>query len=154
MRVGLLGGTFNPVHRCHLTIAGQARDAMQLDRILFIPTGDPPHKDHCALAPAAHRVAMVRLAVEEHPSFAVSDIELRRTGKSYSIDTVRTCRNSTGPAYISFLSSVSMRLLISPPGKNRRSYSALVTLSSSPALPFRSACSRPCRSSLQRRRTH
>ena len=104
MRLGLLGGTFNPVHRCHLTIAGQARDAMQLDRILFVPTGDPPHKEHHALAPAAHREVMVRLAVEGHSSFAVSDIELRRTGKSYSIDTVRALQEMYGPdAHLFFI---------------------------------------------------
>ncbi|MET0514463.1 MAG: nicotinate-nucleotide adenylyltransferase [Nitrospiraceae bacterium] len=103
MRLGLLGGTFNPIHRCHLTIAGVARDAMQLDRILFVPTGDPPHKEHHALAPAVHREVMVRLALEGHPSFAVSDIELRRTGKSYSIDTVRALLEVYGPGTQLFL---------------------------------------------------
>jgi nicotinate-nucleotide adenylyltransferase len=98
MRLGLLGGSFNPIHDGHLAIAAQTRDALHLDRILFIPTGDPPHKAPGSLAPATHRAAMVRLAIAGEPSFALSDIELRRTGTSYSIDTVRALQGQLGPA--------------------------------------------------------
>jgi nicotinate-nucleotide adenylyltransferase len=98
MRLGLLGGSFNPIHNCHLTIAAQTRDALNLDRVLLIPTGDPPHKDLGSLAPARHREAMVRLAIEGEPSFGLSDIELRRQGKSYSIDTIRALQAEMGPA--------------------------------------------------------
>ena len=98
MRLGLLGGSFNPIHNCHLTIAAQTRDALNLDRVLFIPTGDPPHKDLGSLAPARDREAMVRLAIAGEPSFGVSDIELRRLGKSYSIDTIRALQAEMGPA--------------------------------------------------------
>lgn len=98
MRLGLLGGSFNPIHDGHLAIAAQTRDALHLDRILFIPTGDPPHKAPGSLAPATHRAAMVRLAIEGKPSFELSDIELQRTGTSYSIDTVRALRGQMGPA--------------------------------------------------------
>ncbi|HEU4503066.1 MAG TPA: nicotinate-nucleotide adenylyltransferase [Nitrospira sp.] len=87
--VGLLGGTFNPIHNGHLEIARQTRDALHLKRIVFIPTGDPPHKPQENLAPARDRYEMVRLAVASDPSFTVSDIEVRRPGKSYSIDTIR-----------------------------------------------------------------
>ena len=87
--VGLLGGTFNPIHNGHLEIARQTRDALHLKRIVFIPTGDPPHKHQEDLAPARDRYEMVRLAVASDPSFTVSDIEVRRPGKSYSIDTIR-----------------------------------------------------------------
>lgn len=97
MRLGLLGGAFNPVHNGHLTIARQTREALGLDRILFIPTGDPPHKQAKSLTPAEHRYEMVRLAVESDPFLAVSDIELRRPGKSYSIDTVRSLQREYGP---------------------------------------------------------
>ncbi|HET6675690.1 MAG TPA: nicotinate-nucleotide adenylyltransferase [Nitrospiraceae bacterium] len=97
MRLGLLGGTFNPVHNCHLKVAAQTRDALALDRILFIPAGDPPHKAPDSLAPARHREAMVRLAIEEEPSFGLSDMEVRRPGRSYSIDTVRALRAELGP---------------------------------------------------------
>ncbi|MGQ0810464.1 MAG: nicotinate-nucleotide adenylyltransferase, partial [Nitrospiraceae bacterium] len=97
LRLGLLGGTFNPIHRCHLAIAAHARDRLSLDRILFIPTGDPPHKSAQSLAPSKHRYEMVRLAVGEDPTFAVSDIEVRRTTKSYSIDTVRALQRESAP---------------------------------------------------------
>jgi nicotinate-nucleotide adenylyltransferase len=89
MRLGLLGGSFNPIHHGHLSIARRVRENLQLDQVLFIPTGDPPHKRDGALAPAQDRYEMVRLAVADDPAFAVSDIEVQRTGKSYSIDTVR-----------------------------------------------------------------
>jgi nicotinate-nucleotide adenylyltransferase len=98
MRLGLLGGSFNPIHNCHLTIAAETRDALGLDRVLFIPTGDPPHKASGSLAPAGHREAMVRLAIEGEPSFGISDIELRRAGKSYSIDTIRMLQAEMGPS--------------------------------------------------------
>ncbi|WP_173049665.1 nicotinate-nucleotide adenylyltransferase [Nitrospira sp. KM1] len=96
MRLGLFGGTFNPVHNGHLSIARQTREVLELDRILFIPTGDPPHKTEIALATSRDRSEMVRLAIESEPTFELSDIEIRRTGKSYSIDTVRSLRQSYG----------------------------------------------------------
>jgi nicotinate-nucleotide adenylyltransferase len=98
MRLGLLGGSFNPIHNCHLTIAAETRDALGLDRVLFIPTGDPPHKASDSLAPGVHREAMVRLAIKDEPFFGISDIELRRAGKSYSIDTIRILQGEMGPA--------------------------------------------------------
>jgi nicotinate-nucleotide adenylyltransferase len=96
MRLGLLGGTFNPVHNGHLAIARQTREALALDRILFIPTNDPPHKPYQSLAPAKDRYEMVRLAVGADTAFAISDVELRRAGKSYSIDTVRLLQQEYG----------------------------------------------------------
>jgi nicotinate-nucleotide adenylyltransferase len=96
LKLGLLGGSFNPIHKGHLAIAGQVLDKVQLDRVLFIPTGDPPHKRDGSLAPAKHRYEMVRLAIADTPSFGLSDMELRRTGKSYTIDTVRTLRRQFG----------------------------------------------------------
>ncbi len=89
LKLGLLGGSFNPIHNGHLTIAHLVRDKLRLDQVLFIPTGDPPHKRGGSLAPAKDRYEMVRLALADAPSFALSDIEIRRTGKSYSIDTIR-----------------------------------------------------------------
>ncbi|OGW66956.1 MAG: nicotinate (nicotinamide) nucleotide adenylyltransferase [Nitrospirae bacterium RIFCSPLOWO2_02_FULL_62_14] len=104
MRIGLFGGTFNPIHNCHLTIAAQIRERLSLDQILFIPTGDPPHKPHDGLAPASHRLEMVRLAVAADSAFAVADIEIRRQAKSYSIDTVRALRDHYGSeADLSFI---------------------------------------------------
>ena len=88
MHIGLFGGTFNPIHCCHLQIAEQVQTACKLDRILFIPTGDPPHKDITSLASAHHRLAMVEKAIEPNPALAVSDIETRSTSVSYTVDTV------------------------------------------------------------------
>jgi len=98
MNIGLFGGTFNPIHNCHLTIAAQIRERLSLDQILFIPAGDPPHKPQDNLAPASHRLEMVRLAIADHPAFAVSDVEVLKSTKSYSIETVRTLRDHYGPA--------------------------------------------------------
>lgn len=98
MKIGLFGGTFNPVHHCHLAVATQVKERLNLDRILFIPTGDPPHKPSGSLAPAAHRMEMVRLAIAGDPSFAVSDVETQRPTISYSVETVRTLKEAYGQA--------------------------------------------------------
>lgn len=95
-RIGLFGGSFNPIHNGHLGIARQALEALPLDEVLFIPTGDPPHKPEGGLASAPDRYEMVRLAVAGEPAFSVSDIEVRRPGKSYSIDTLRELRRRYG----------------------------------------------------------
>ena len=88
MHIGLFGGTFNPIHRCHLQIAEQVKTECGLDRIIFIPTGDPPHKDSTTLAPAHYRLAMVQMALEPIDSFSVSEIEIRSSDVSYTVDTV------------------------------------------------------------------
>ena len=97
MKIGLFGGTFNPIHRCHLVIAAQARDRLRLDRIVFIPSGHPPHKPSEPLAEARHRLEMVRRAIAGDPSFQVSEVGVRRATTSYSIETVRTLRGEYGP---------------------------------------------------------
>ncbi len=97
-RLGLFGGSFNPIHNCHLTIAHHVHERMQLSQVLFIPTGDPPHKRNSSLAPANVRFEMVRLAIADSPLFIVSDIEIQRKGKSYSIDTVRALQHHYGPS--------------------------------------------------------
>jgi nicotinate-nucleotide adenylyltransferase len=91
-----LGGTFNPIHNGHLAIARQAREALALDRVVLIPTGDPPHKPDQHLAAAKDRYEMVRLAVASDPSLSVSDVEVRRSGKSYTIDTIRLLQQEYG----------------------------------------------------------
>ncbi len=88
LRVGIFGGTFNPIHLGHLLLAETAREALSLDRVLFIPVGQPPHKRVPGLLNGAARLRMVQLAIKDHPGFAASDLELQRTGPSYSIDTV------------------------------------------------------------------
>lgn len=98
IRLGIFGGSFNPIHNGHLAVARQAHEILKLDRTIFIPTGDPPHKQNGALAPAQHRYEMVRLAITGTPTFDLSDIEITRQGKSYSIDTVRELQRQYGPA--------------------------------------------------------
>lgn len=95
MRTVLFGGSFNPVHVGHLVMAEAAREALRADRVLWIPCREQPHKGRGDLAPARDRLAMVRLAVRGNPRFAVSDIEVRRPGPSYTIDTVERLRRST-----------------------------------------------------------
>lgn len=86
--IGLLGGTFDPIHCGHLLAAEQAREQAGLDEIWFLPTHIPPHKSREGLTPAHHRLTMVQLAIEDHPAFRVSDEELHREGPSYSYDTM------------------------------------------------------------------
>lgn len=95
MRLVLFGGTFNPIHNCHLRIASQTRERIGVDRILFVPANDPPHKS-TSLAPARDRYEMVKLATAGDPTFALSDIELRRPDKSYSIDTIQALQQEHG----------------------------------------------------------
>jgi nicotinate-nucleotide adenylyltransferase len=88
-RVGVLGGSFNPVHYGHLLLADEVVEALGLERLLFVPAASPPHKPAAQLAPAAARYEMVRLAIAGYPRFAVSDLELRRSGPSYTVDTLQ-----------------------------------------------------------------
>ena len=86
--IGLMGGTFDPIHVGHLAIAEEARDALGLDRILFVPAGTPPHKPASEVTATDHRVAMVALAIADNPDFELSRIEVDRPGPSYTVDTV------------------------------------------------------------------
>ncbi|HYK94870.1 MAG TPA: nicotinate-nucleotide adenylyltransferase [Candidatus Dormibacteraeota bacterium] len=86
--VGLMGGTFDPIHVGHLAIAEEARDALGLDRIVFVPAGQPPHKPSGAVTAAEHRVAMVELAIAGNAAFELSRTEVDRPGLSYTVDTV------------------------------------------------------------------
>lgn len=93
-RIGILGGTFNPVHIGHLAMAEVARDRCRLDRVIFVPCFRPPHKRIARLTRPADRYHMVKLAIQGHPAFELSDVEIKRQGKSYSIDTVRYFRRT------------------------------------------------------------
>lgn len=88
MRIGVYGGSFNPVHLGHLIAAECCREQAGLDRVLFVPAATPPHKLDQSLAAAAHRVAMLELATGGHDAFAVSTAEIDRGGVSYTIDTI------------------------------------------------------------------
>ncbi len=85
--VGIFGGTFDPIHIGHLIIAEQALDSLKLEKIIFIPNGNPPHKS-ISYAKKDHRLKMIQLAIEDNRRFEVSDIEINKTEKSYTVDTI------------------------------------------------------------------
>src|ERR1044071_361530 len=103
MRIGIFGGTFNPIHCRHLRSAEDVREAFSLDRVYFVPAARPPHKSGKALVPAVHRLRMVELAIADNPCFAASSIEIERTGPSYSIDTIRYFLSEFRPAALAFI---------------------------------------------------
>jgi nicotinate-nucleotide adenylyltransferase len=99
LRLGLFGGTFNPVHYGHLRSAEEVCEALGLTRLWFIPAGHPPHKTTGEITPFEMRLEMTRLAVGNHPVMTVADLEGRRPGRSYSIETLRQIRQEMGPAW-------------------------------------------------------
>jgi nicotinate-nucleotide adenylyltransferase len=98
-RLGLFGGTFNPIHYGHLRSAEEVCEALNLTRLWFIPAGHPPHKTAESVTPFEVRLEMTRLAVGEHPLMSVSDLEGRREGRSYSVETLRQIRREEGPGW-------------------------------------------------------
>jgi nicotinate-nucleotide adenylyltransferase len=88
MKTGVLGGSFNPIHVGHLILASEIREIAQLDSVLFVPAYSPPHKTASDMVSGRHRLRMVDMAVADNPFFKASDVELRRGGVSYTIDTI------------------------------------------------------------------
>jgi len=86
--LGVFGGTFDPIHLAHLAVAEEAAEAMGLERVVFMPAGEPPHKPRRVISAAEHRLAMVELAIAGNERFAVSRMELDREGPSYTVDTL------------------------------------------------------------------
>ncbi len=95
-RLGVLGGSFDPVHLAHLLMAETVREALELDLVLFVPTGVQPLKQDRPVTPAGHRVKMLELALEGNPNFAISRVDVDRKGPSYTVDTVRQLRQGWG----------------------------------------------------------
>lgn len=110
--LGILGGTFDPVHFGHLVAAEFVRDACRLERIIFIPAARPPHKDLDHVLASRHRYNMVELAIEDNPDFAVSAMELDRQGLSYTVETITSCRQLYPKAKIYFILGIDALLLI------------------------------------------
>lgn len=111
-RLGILGGTFNPIHMGHLLIAQSALEAHDLAKVVFIPCATPPHKRTPSLAPAANRMAMVNAAIAGDVRFESSDLEIARGGPSYAIDTVRVLRREHPDCELCFvIGSDSLREL-------------------------------------------
>ncbi len=97
MKIGVLGGTFDPVHRAHIAVAEAARDALTLDRVLLVPAGRPMSRPDHPVAPDKDRVAMLRLAVKGKPGLEVSTIEMERPGPTYTVDSIAQLRKYYGP---------------------------------------------------------
>jgi nicotinate-nucleotide adenylyltransferase len=95
LSIGLLGGTFNPIHFGHLRMAQELAEALSLNEVRFIPSANPPHKN-TPLVSAKDRAAMVQLAIADNPSFKFDDRELKRTGASYTVDTLLSLRTELG----------------------------------------------------------
>lgn len=91
-----MGGTFDPIHYGHLVIAEEVRARLNLTEVLFIPTGDPPHKPGLSVTAAEQRASMVQLAIASNPHFVLSRIEIDRPGPSYTVDTLRQLRGQWG----------------------------------------------------------
>jgi len=92
--LGIFGGTFDPIHNAHLAVAQEAAEALGLERVVFIPAGQPPHKPDREIATAEHRLAMIELAIAGNDRFAVDPVELRRAGPSYTVDTLEALHAS------------------------------------------------------------
>ncbi len=95
-RIGIIGGTFDPIHYAHLAIAEEVYHALGLTQMLFVPAGQPPHKTGSPVTAAHHRLAMLKLAIAENPHFACSLVDLQRTGPSYTVDMLRLLRQEVG----------------------------------------------------------
>ncbi|MBE7028485.1 MAG: nicotinate-nucleotide adenylyltransferase [Ruminococcaceae bacterium] len=102
-RIGLFGGTFDPVHKGHVMVAEIAKKEMELDEVIFIPAGNPPHKEDKKIADGTHRLNMLLLATEDMPYFKVSDIEIRKKEKSYSVDLIKHFRKELKKTELFFI---------------------------------------------------
>lgn len=102
-RIGVLGGTFDPIHLGHLVLAEQVKEKLRLERVIFIPSASPPHKTKRKLSLADDRFQMTKLALEGNPDFLISNIELKRGGASYTVDTLRELKKLYADSEIYFL---------------------------------------------------
>ena len=103
MRIGIYGGTFDPIHCGHLALAEDARCYLALDTILFVTAGQPWMKENTKVTGASHRLAMVELAVQERPHFEMTNMEVKRTGPTYTLETMRELHEKYGPRAELFL---------------------------------------------------
>ena len=140
-RIGIFGGTFNQIHIGHLRSAEEVREAQGLDRILFIPSATPPHKRADGLVSAAHRLAMVRLALAGNPHFRVSAMEIERRGRSFSVDTLLALRARLPRARFAFILGIDAFREIAT-WKSYRSIFALCDLVVTSRPPVRAAALR------------
>lgn len=151
MKIGVFGGTFNPVHYGHLRAAEEVRERLGFDKILFIPSGKPPLKSR-HIAPAAHRYEMLHIAMRSNPVFELSDIECRKKGKSYTVETIAELQARYPRATIAFILGTDAFLDIPNWWQPERliAMSDFVVISR-PGFPFRMLSSSPYLSKGHRR---
>jgi nicotinate-nucleotide adenylyltransferase len=106
MRLGIMGGTFDPIHNGHLFTAEEARVRFRLNNVLFIPNGNPPHKKDYPITPARHRYAMTLIATHANRSFGCSPMEMNRPGPSYTIDTLTLLREQNPDAELYYITGI------------------------------------------------
>ena len=111
-KLGIFGGTFNPVHNGHLSLCTQLADALEIPKVLLIPTAIPPHKRAPELASGEHRLAMCRLAAQSDPRFCACDLELRRQGNSYTVETLRELGRLSPSAQLFLLMGTDMFMTV------------------------------------------
>jgi len=111
-KLGILGGTFNPIHYGHLSAAETIRERLNLSKILFIPSYQPPHKHEADIPSAQHRMNMIELAIAGNPAFESSDIEITRRGKSFTIDTIEALVRRQPQAELYFIIGIDSFLEI------------------------------------------
>jgi nicotinate-nucleotide adenylyltransferase len=126
MRLGLFGGTFDPIHLGHLILAEQCREACALDQVWFVVAGAPPHKQG-ERTPVVHRIEMVRIAIAGHPGFVASDLEARRPGPHYSFETLEAVRRDRPEDELFFLIGADS-LVDLPTWKNPEEIARLATI--------------------------
>jgi nicotinate (nicotinamide) nucleotide adenylyltransferase len=101
--IGIIGGTFNPIHYGHLLMCEQIREEFGLEKVLFIPSKIPPHKMSQEIAATEHRLEMVRLAIQDNPYFELSDVEMKMPGPSYTVETLRVLMKEYGRNRLYFI---------------------------------------------------
>ena len=108
--IGIMGGTFNPVHTGHLRVAEEVRETLRLEKVIFVPAGNPPLKAGSGLAPARKRLDMVRLAVAGNPFFEVSDLECSKSGPSYTVGTLERLSDAYPGKRLFFITGIDVFL--------------------------------------------
>lgn len=102
-RYGMMGGTFNPIHLAHLYIAYEAKETLNLDKVIFMVAGNPPHKKESSVIDSNYRYDMVKMAIKDYPDFEISDYEIQKQGYSYTYETLKYLKGDEGDVEVFFI---------------------------------------------------
>ena len=102
-RYGMMGGTFNPIHLAHLYIAYEAKETLNLDKVIFMVAGNPPHKKESSVIDSNYRYDMVKMAIKDYPGFEISDYEIQKQGYSYTYETLKYLKGDEGEVELFFI---------------------------------------------------